>query len=151
MRRESGEQSVYICPNVRLAHDIVHKIRDNVGRIKESAKSGTKVCVCVARLRQSYPNEPYQKLWMWVFYIFTAFKINILYRNVCILYRNVYIMHIHTLEVRMSTSVIVIHDIGWGCQSPNPRKYIVLNENFVFDLRDVFQEHNSGIKRALPV
>jgi hypothetical protein len=59
-----------------LARGIVHKIRDNVDRIKESAKSGTKVFVCVARLLQSYPNEPYQKLWMRVFYVFTALEIN---------------------------------------------------------------------------
>ena len=37
-----------------------------------------------------------------------------------------------------------------------PRKYIVLNGNFVFDLhnfdlRYVFQEHNPAIKRQLPV
>jgi hypothetical protein len=61
---------------LRLADGIVHKIRDNVDRIKESAKSGTEVFVCVTRLRQSYPIEPYQKLWIQVFYIFTAFEIN---------------------------------------------------------------------------
>jgi hypothetical protein len=37
-----------------------------------------------------------------------------------------------------------------------PRKYIVLNRNFVFDLRDfdsreVFQESKPGVKRELPV
>jgi hypothetical protein len=30
------------------------------------------VFVCIARLPQSYPNEPYQKLWMWVSCIFIA-------------------------------------------------------------------------------
>jgi hypothetical protein len=50
-----------ICHNVRLAHSSVHTIRDNADRIKESPKSGSKVFVCVARLPQSYPNEPYQK------------------------------------------------------------------------------------------
>jgi hypothetical protein len=39
----------------------------------------------------------------------------------------------------MSTSGIVIHYIAQGCQSPNPRKYTVLNGNFVFDLRDFFR------------
>jgi hypothetical protein len=34
------------------------------------------VFVCVARLPQSYRNEPYQKLWMWVSYIFMALEIN---------------------------------------------------------------------------
>jgi hypothetical protein len=42
-------------------HSSVHTIRDNADRIKESAKSGTKVFVCVARLPQFYPNESYQK------------------------------------------------------------------------------------------
>jgi hypothetical protein len=45
----------------------------------------------------------------------------------CILYRKVYrpLMHrqyIHTLEVRMATSSIVIHYIGRGCQSPKPQE-----------------------------
>jgi hypothetical protein len=40
--------------------------------------------------------------------------------------------------------------------SPTPRKYIVLNGNFVFDLHDfdlrnIIQECNPGIKRELPV
>jgi hypothetical protein len=48
-----------IWPYVRLAHSSVHTTRDNADRIKESAKSGTKVFVCVARLPQSYQNEPY--------------------------------------------------------------------------------------------
>jgi len=51
----------------------------------------------------------------------------------------------------MSNSGIVIHYIGGGCQSPNPRKYTVLNENVMFDLCDVFQEHNPGVKQDLPV
>jgi hypothetical protein len=33
---------------------------------------------------------------------------------------------------------------------PNPKKYTVLSGNFVFDLRDVFQERNPGVKRDLP-
>jgi hypothetical protein len=63
-RLEKDEGIVDICRNVRLAHNSVHTMRDNADRIKESAKSGTKVFVCVARLPQSYRNEPYQKLWM---------------------------------------------------------------------------------------
>jgi hypothetical protein len=57
MRREKGEQIVDVCRNVRLAHGIIHKICDNADRIKESAKLGIKVFVCVARLPQSFPNE----------------------------------------------------------------------------------------------
>jgi len=32
--------------------------------------------VCVARVPQSYQNELYQILWMWVFYIYIALEIN---------------------------------------------------------------------------
>jgi len=44
--------------------------------------------------------------WMWALYIFIAVDIyiNILYRNMCVLYRNVY-----TVQVCMSTSVVVVH------------------------------------------
>jgi hypothetical protein len=58
---EKGEEIVDICCDVRLAHSSVHTIFDNADRIEESAKLGTKVFVCVARLPQSYPNERYQK------------------------------------------------------------------------------------------
>ena len=51
----------------------------------------------------------------------------------------------------MSTSDIVIHYIGRGCHSPNPRKYTALNGNFGFDLRDVFQEGIHGVNRDLLV
>jgi hypothetical protein len=61
---KKGERIVNVCHNVRLAHSNVHTIRDNADRIKESARSGTKVFVCVARLPQSCWNEPYQQLWM---------------------------------------------------------------------------------------
>jgi hypothetical protein len=44
-RREEGERIVDICRNLTLARDIVHKIRDNADRIKESAQSGNKVFV----------------------------------------------------------------------------------------------------------
>jgi hypothetical protein len=58
---EKGERIVDKCRNVTHADSSIHTIRDNADRVKESAKSGTKVFVCVARLPQSYPNEPYQK------------------------------------------------------------------------------------------
>jgi hypothetical protein len=58
---KKGELILDICRNVRLAHSSIHTICDNANRIKESAKSGTKVFVCVARLPQSNQNEPYQK------------------------------------------------------------------------------------------
>jgi hypothetical protein len=58
---DKGERIVDICRNVRIAHSSVNTIHDNADRIKEIAKSGTKIFVCVARLPQSYPNKPYQK------------------------------------------------------------------------------------------
>jgi hypothetical protein len=61
MQCEKGEQIVDTCSNVTLAHGILHKIRYNADIFKESAQSGTKVFVCVARLPQY---NPYQKLWM---------------------------------------------------------------------------------------
>jgi hypothetical protein len=76
MQREKGERIIDICHNVRLADGFVHKVHDNGDRIKGSAKSGTKVFVCLAGLPQSYPNEPYRKLWMRVFYIFITLDIN---------------------------------------------------------------------------
>jgi len=51
----------------------------------------------------------------------------------------------------MSTSGIIMHYKEWGCQSPNPRKYDILKGNFVFNLRDVFQERNHSVKWDLPV
>ena len=73
---EKGEWIVDTYRNVRNVHSCTHTIRDNVDRIKESAKSRTKVFVCVARLPQSYQNEPCQKLCIPVSYIFIALEIN---------------------------------------------------------------------------
>ena len=104
----------------------------------------------VARLPQSIGIN-YQKLWMWVSYIFVALEINKLYINVCIKYRHVYMLYIqyaYTLQVFMSISVTVVHYVGWGCQSSKPRKYTVLNWNFVFNLCNIFQAHNPGVKKT---
>jgi hypothetical protein len=49
----------------------------------------------------------------------------------------------------MSISNIVITLKDEVVNSLNPSKYPVLNGNFVFDLRDLFQERNPGIKRDL--
>jgi hypothetical protein len=75
-KHEKGAQSVDICRNVRLADSIVHTICDKAGRIKGSAKTGTKVFACVARLPQSYLNELHQKVWKSVPYILIALEIN---------------------------------------------------------------------------
>jgi hypothetical protein len=45
MRCEKHKRIDDICCNVGLSHGVVHKIHDNGDRIKESAKSGTKVFV----------------------------------------------------------------------------------------------------------
>jgi hypothetical protein len=45
MRREKGETIFYIYSNVRLPHSSVHIIRDTADRIKDNARSGTKVFV----------------------------------------------------------------------------------------------------------
>ena len=42
---KKGERIVVICCNVRLTYSSVHTIHDNAHRIKERAKSGTKVFV----------------------------------------------------------------------------------------------------------
>jgi len=42
---EKGEQIVETCHNVKLAYSSIHTICDNVNRIKENAKSATKVFV----------------------------------------------------------------------------------------------------------
>jgi hypothetical protein len=62
-----------------------------------------------------------------------------------------YIQYIYTVQVCVLTSGIVVLCIERGCQFPDSRKYAILNENFVFDLHDIFQEHNSGVKRDLLV
>jgi len=62
---EKGGRNVEICHNVRLTHSSVGKAHDNPDTITGSAKLGITVFVSVARLPQSYRNEPYQKLWIW--------------------------------------------------------------------------------------
>ena len=57
----------------------------------------------------------------------------------------------YTLEFRTSSTGIVTHYTGWGCQSLTPSKYTALNGNIVLNLQDIFQEHYPGIKRDLLV
>ena len=73
---KKGEWIVDICHIVRLAHSNVRAIHDNAGRIKESAKSGTEVFEYIARLPQSYRNEPCQQIWLGVLCIFIALEIS---------------------------------------------------------------------------
>jgi len=60
-------------------------------------------------------------------YMYCKYSSYILYRSVCSL-------------------LIVIHYIECIVYLLTPRKYNVLNENIVFDLCNVFQERNPGIK-----
>jgi len=60
--------------NVRLARGCACPNCDSANTIKETATSGTKVCV--ARLSESYWNEEYQKI-LDVSYIFIALAISI--------------------------------------------------------------------------
>jgi hypothetical protein len=58
MRLKECERMVDLCRNVGLARGIVHKIRENADRIKESAKPGTKVFVqqdyhCLIRINRT--------------------------------------------------------------------------------------------------
>ena len=69
------ERIVDIWRDVRIAYSSVRIICDNAGRCTESDKSVCKVSVCVAGLSQSYQNEQYQKLWMWVSYNFIVLEI----------------------------------------------------------------------------
>jgi len=98
----------------------VGAVRYNDSRFTGRAKSWPK-SVCVASLPQSYRNEPYQKIWVWVSYKVIALEINILYSNVCILC----IQCICTQQVRMPPHGVVIHYTEWDCESSNPRKYTV--------------------------
>ena len=51
----------------------------------------------------------------------------------------------------MTISDIVITLKNEAVNSLTPRKYTVLNGNFLFNLREVFQERNPSIKRDLSV
>ena len=50
---QQGEQIVDVHHNVWFTHNSIRTFLANGDRIKENAKSGTKVFVCVARLPQS--------------------------------------------------------------------------------------------------
>ena len=75
---EKGDETADICHNVRLADGSICTICDNADRITESATSGSEVIVClfldVARLPQSYRNEPYQKLHKFLTFCYIRYK-----------------------------------------------------------------------------
>ena len=99
---EKGEWNVDICHNVRLAHSSTPHFRLKLTELKRVLSQELN-CLC--------RNEPYQMLWMWVSYVYIAVQ-----------YTNVYILHIQyicNLRAHISTSGVVIHYTGWGCQIPN--------------------------------
>jgi len=62
-----------------------------------------------------------------------------MYKNVCMLYRNVYILYMCTYMLYRSICPLVVEShTTWdeGVNPLTPKKYKVLNGNFVFDLRD---------------
>jgi hypothetical protein len=59
---EKGKQIADVRCNARFTRSSADKVCDNADRIKESATSGNKMFVCVARLPQSSWKELYQKL-----------------------------------------------------------------------------------------
>jgi len=70
-------------------------------------------------------------------YIYCIYSAYLLYRSMCPL-------------------VVWSYTVGWACQYPQPQKYTVLSESFVFSLGDFdlhvfFQERNSSVNWGLPV
>jgi hypothetical protein len=74
-------------------------------------------------------------------------------------YKYICMYGIYTHTPYRSVYLLVVHSYTIEDEVANPlapRKYAVLNGNFVFNLHnfnlyDFFQEHNPGIKRDLPV
>jgi len=64
-----------------------------------------------------------------------------------------YTYHVHSVYIlhRSVCPLLVYSHRLYRMMLSIPRKYTVLNESFVFDLCDIFQEYNSGIKQDLPV
>ena len=67
---------------------------------------------------------------MYTHYMYSS---DMLYRSVCSLVIQSYILHDEVVTLLTS------------------KKYTVLNQNCVFDLHNVFQEHNPVIKQDVPV
>jgi len=62
----------------------------------------------------------------------------------------------YTLQVHMSASGIVIHNMGWGCQSTNPQGIHCCKWEFCVwfawcRFAWLLEEHNRGVKRDLHV
>ena len=70
---EKGDQIVDICHNVRLADGSICTFCDNADRITDSQELKC-LFVCVARLPQSYRNEPYQKLRKFLTFYYIRYK-----------------------------------------------------------------------------
>jgi hypothetical protein len=82
---------------------------------------------------------------MWVFYIITELEI-----NKYIIYKRIYGAYI----LYRSICPLVLYSYTKQDEVVNPltsKKYNVFNRNYVFDMHDVFQEHNPGVKWDLSV
>jgi hypothetical protein len=80
-----------------------------------------------------------------VSYIFTALeikKINKWCKNV----RHLCTQYQYTLLVHMSITGVVIHYIGWGCQSNNPQEIYCFKRELCVRFVRLFQEHIPGVK-----
>jgi len=117
-RLEQGEWIFDICHNVRFVHSSVRTVPDKTERIKGSAdcldnikcQQSVTGSVCDATQPQSCWKEQYQRVWLWVSYIFIALEINtfILLKYMCIVQKCIYTVHtvhIYILQVCISTSV----------------------------------------------
>jgi len=97
----------------------------------------------------------YPKLWMWISYILIALEINnyIVYKYmcVCVCVYILYVEYLYTLQVHMYSSGIVVHYIGWGCQSPNSEEIHSFKWEFCVQFAWLFPECNPGINQDLPV
>ena len=138
---EKGEQMVHIRHNVKFTRSSVHTIYDNADKITEIAKSWPE-CLC-SKSTTVIPEWTIPKLCLLSLLHFYHIRNKYIYF--------IHIQFTYTLQVLTSASGVVIHYIGWGCQTPNPRKYTSLNGNFVFNVHIVFQEHICGVKWDLYV
>ena len=54
-------------------------------------------------------------------------------------------------KIHMYPTSLYVHCMDEGFNPLTPKKHIVLNATVAFDLRDIFQERNTGVKRGLSV
>jgi len=96
--------------------------------------------VCVARLPQPYQNEPYQKLWIWVSYIFISLYINkyIVQKGMYSVQKCIYTVYtVHIYSTGPYAHYWYSHTVEDKAVNPlKARIYTILKQNFVFDLHN---------------